>query len=103
MKTRTTLLLLILVVALGVWIKFFESKKPNTAESQRQAGNVLNFDRDKLEGIGTQNGDNRIGLEREKGKRRRTEPVQNQGAADAAENQMLRPGRQETCRQQTGR
>ncbi len=67
MKTRTTLILLILAVALGVWIKFFESKKPNTAEAQRQAGNVVNFDREKLEGIAIQNGDDRIEL------RRRTE------------------------------
>ena len=57
MKTRTTLILLLLVVGLGVWIKFFESKKPNTAETQRQAGNVVNFDREKLDGIVIQNGD----------------------------------------------
>ncbi|HMJ05902.1 MAG TPA: DUF4340 domain-containing protein, partial [Chthoniobacterales bacterium] len=86
MKTRTTLLLLVLVVALGVWIKFFESKKPNTAESQRQAGNVLNFDRDKLEGIMIQNGDARIALQREKGKWRLTEPVKDQADAAAVDN-----------------
>ena len=48
MKTRTTIILLLLVIGLGVWIKFFESKKPNTEEAQRQAGNVVNFDREKL-------------------------------------------------------
>ena len=30
MKTKTTLLLLAVVVALGVFIKFYESKGPNT-------------------------------------------------------------------------
>jgi hypothetical protein len=83
MKTRTTLILLLLVIGLGVWIKFFESKKPNTEEGQRQAGNVINFDREKLEGITIQNGDERIELRREKGKWRLTAPVKDQ--ADSAE------------------
>ena len=59
MKTRTTLILLLLAVGLGLWIKFFESKQPNTAEARREAGNVVNFDRDKLEGITIQNGDDK--------------------------------------------
>jgi hypothetical protein len=54
MKTRTTLILLILAVGLGVWIKYFESQRPSTVEAQRQAGNVVNFDREKLEGIAIQ-------------------------------------------------
>lgn len=83
MKTRTTLILLVLVIGLGVWIKFFESKKPNTEEAQRQAGNVVNFDREKLEGIMIQNGDDRIELRRENGKWRLTAPVKDQ--ADGAE------------------
>ena len=72
MKFRSTIILLVLAVALGVWIKYFESKKPNTAETQRQAGNVLNFDREKLEGIVIENGDDRIELERKKGSWRLT-------------------------------
>src|SRR5690242_1943592 len=83
MKTRTTVLLLLLVIGLGVWIKFFESKKPNTDEAQRQAGNVVNFDREKLEGITIQNGDDRTELRRENGKWRLTAPVKDQ--ADSAE------------------
>jgi hypothetical protein len=71
MKTRTTLILLVIAIALGVWIKFFESKQPNTEEARRQAGNVVNFDREKLEGITIQNGDDRIELRREAGKWRR--------------------------------
>jgi len=78
MKTRTTLVLLLLVIGLGVWIKFFESKKPNTEETQRQAGNVVNFDREKLEGISIQNGEDKIVLKREQGKWRLTEPVNDQ-------------------------
>ena len=75
MRTRTTFLLLLLAVGLGVWIKFFESRKPNTAEAQRQAGNVVNFDREKLEGLTIQNGDDRIELRRQNGKWRLTAPV----------------------------
>ena len=86
MKTRTTLLLLILTVGLGLWIKYFESKKPNTAEAQREAGNVVNFDREKLEGIVIQNGDDRIELRRQNGKWRLTEPVKDQADGAAVDN-----------------
>ncbi len=86
MKTRTTLLLLILVIALGVWIKFFESKKPNTVEAQRAAGNVVNFDREKLEGISIQNGDDRIKLRRQEGKWRLTAPVKDQADSAVVDN-----------------
>ncbi len=86
MRTRTTMLLLIVVIALGVWIRFFESKKPNTVESRREAGNVLNFDRDKLTGIKIQNGDDRIELQRQNGKWRLTAPVKDQADAAAVDN-----------------
>src|SRR5450432_3156170 len=86
MKTRTTLILLLLVVSLGAWIKFFESKKPNTDEAARRAGNVVNFDREKLDGIMIQNGDDRIELHRQNGKWRLTEPVKDQADGAAVDN-----------------
>ena len=86
MKTRTTLILLILVIALGVWIKFFESKQPGTDEARRQSGNVVNFDREKLEGIVIQNGDDRIELHREAGNWRLTAPVKDQADSAAVDN-----------------
>ncbi len=86
MKTRTTLLLLVLVIALGVWIKFFESKKPNTAAAKREAGNVVNFDREKLEGITIQNGDERIELRQQAGKWRLTAPVKDQADGAVVDN-----------------
>jgi hypothetical protein len=85
-KIRTTLILLGLVIAVGVWIKFFESKQPNTVESERQAGNVLNFDRDKLSGIVIKNGDDRVALQLTNGKWRLTAPVQDQADASAVDN-----------------
>jgi hypothetical protein len=86
MKTKTTLILLVIAIALGVWIKFFESKQPNTEETLRQAGNVVNFDREKLEGITIQNGDDRIELRQEAGKWRLTEPVKDQADSAAIDN-----------------
>ncbi|MEP6821283.1 MAG: DUF4340 domain-containing protein [Chthoniobacterales bacterium] len=83
MKYKTTLILLCLVTALGVWIKFYESQRPNTEEAKRRAGNLLNFDRDKLEGVEIQNGEDTITLRRAKGKWRVEAPIQDQ--ADAQE------------------
>jgi hypothetical protein len=75
-----------LAVGLGVWIKFFESKKPSTAEAQREAGNVVNFDREKLEGITIQNGDDRIELRRQDGNWRLTAPVKDQADGAVVDN-----------------
>lgn len=86
MKTRTTLILLILAIGLGVWIKFFESKKPNTVQARQEAGNVVNFDREKLEGITIQNGDERIELRRQHGKWRLTAPVKDQADSAVVDN-----------------
>ncbi len=86
MKSRTTLLLLAVVVAVGVWIKFFESKGPNTEEANRRAGQVMNFERDKLEGIQIANGDDRIELRRIEGKWRLEAPIRDQADQFAIDN-----------------
>ena len=84
MKLKTTLVLLTVVVAVAVFIKFFESKRPNTEEATRQAGNVLNFDRDKLEGIIIQNGDDKTELRLRDNKWRVESPIK-----DLADNGAL--------------
>ncbi|MEP6699037.1 MAG: DUF4340 domain-containing protein [Verrucomicrobiota bacterium] len=86
MKTKTTLLLLTSVVALGVYIKFYESKRPNTIEAQRQAKNIVNFQRDKIDGILIQNGDDKIELRRRDRKWRIETPVKDQADGGAIEN-----------------
>ena len=78
MKTKTTLILLALAVAGGLYIKFFESKRPNTEEAQRQAQNVLNFDRQKVDGIVIQNGDDKTELKRQENKWRLEAPIKDQ-------------------------
>jgi hypothetical protein len=75
MKTRTTLILLVVVVAVAAYIRFYERDRPNTVEAKRQAQNVVNFDRDKLESIVIQNGDDRIELRRQDRKWRIETPI----------------------------
>ncbi len=86
MKTKTTLILLILAVAVGFFIKFYESKLPNTEEAKRQAGNVINFERENLEGIVIQNGDDRIELKNQDQKWRIEAPFKDQADRGAVEN-----------------
>src|SRR3954471_24050697 len=86
MKTKTTVILLIVAVAVGLYIKFYESKGPNTEEAKRQAGNVINFDRDTLEGIVIQNGDDRIELKKQNLKWRIEAPFKDQADRGAVEN-----------------
>src|SRR2546421_13013838 len=86
MKTKTTLLLLIVAVAVALWIKFYESKGPNTEETKRLAGNVVNFERDALEGIVIQNGDDRIELRKQDQKWRHRAPFKHQTHRGAVEH-----------------
>jgi hypothetical protein len=86
MKTKTTLLLLIVAVAVGLWIKFYESKGPNTDEGKRLAGNVINFEREGLEGIVIQNGDDRIELRKQDQKWRLEAPFKDQADRGAVDN-----------------
>lgn len=86
MKSKTTLILLAVVVAVAVYIKFYESTRPNTVEAKRQSQNVVNFDREKLEGIVIQNGDERVELRRKENKWRVEAPVQDQADNAAIES-----------------
>ena len=86
MKTKTTLLLLTVVVALGVYIKFYESKRPNTVEARQQAQNMVNLDREKLDEIVIQNGDDKIELRRQDRKWRIEAPFKDQADTGAIEN-----------------
>jgi hypothetical protein len=87
MKTKTTLFLLAVVVALGLYIKYYESQRPNTEEARRQAQNVLNFDRDKLDRIVIENGDDKIELRRQDKKWRLDAPFKDQ--ADSGTIELL--------------
>jgi Domain of unknown function (DUF4340) len=86
MKTKTTVLLLIVAVAVALYIKFYESKGPNTEEAKRQQGNVVNFERDALEGFVIQNGDDRIELKKQDQKWRIEAPFKDQADRGTVEN-----------------
>ena len=78
MRTKTTLILFAVVVAVACWIIFYEKDRPNTEEAKRQAGNVVNFERENLEGILIQNGDDKIELRRTDNKWRLEAPIKDQ-------------------------
>jgi hypothetical protein len=86
MKTKTTLILLAVVLGLGLYIKFYESKGPNTEEAKRQAQNVINFERDALEGIVILNGDDKIELRKQDQKWRIEAPFKDQADRGIVEN-----------------
>ena len=88
MKLKTTLVLFIVVAALAAFIKYYESKRPGTDEAARQAGNVLNFDRDTLDGIIIQNGEDKTELRRSDSKWRVESPIKDQ-ADNAAVSTLI--------------
>ncbi len=81
MKTRTTLILLALAIAGSCWVIFYEKDRPNTEESQRRAQNVVNFERDQVDGIVIENGDDKIELRRAGDKWRLEAPIKDQADA----------------------
>jgi hypothetical protein len=86
MKTRTTVLLLLAGVALAAYIKFIESKGPNTLEAIQRRQNVVNFDRENLDGIVIQNGDDKIEFKRQDKKWRIETPFKDQADSTAMES-----------------
>ena len=75
MKLRTTLILLAIALAGFAYIKFYESKKPGTEEAARQSHNVVNFNREKIEGVVIQNGDDKIEIRSHDNKWRLETPI----------------------------
>jgi hypothetical protein len=61
-------------------------KKPSTGEAKRQAQNVVNFDRSKVDGIIIQNGDEKIEIRRRDNKWRLEIPIKDQADAALVEN-----------------
>ena len=84
MNWKTTTTLLVIVVALGLYIRFYESKRPGTEEAEQQAKNVVNFTPDKIDGILIQNGDQKIDLRRRDKKWQLETPVK-----DRADNSQI--------------
>ena len=89
MKWKTTLILLAIVIAVGAYIKFVEPNRPDTAEAQRRAQNVLNFDREKINGIAIWNGDDKIELRKIDNKWRLESPIKDQADNSLINNLLM--------------
>src|SRR5207237_10538409 len=89
MRFRTTLVLFALAAAIFVFIKFYESKRPNTEEANRRAQNLINFERDKIDGVVIQNGEDRIELKRADKKWRLESPVKDLADGSTVDSLLL--------------
>jgi hypothetical protein len=86
MNWRTTIVLAIIALGVFVYLRFFEIKQPTTEEAKRQAQNVVNFDRSKINGIVIQNGDEKIEMQHRDNRWRLETPIKDQADASLIEN-----------------
>jgi hypothetical protein len=86
MNWRTTLILAAVVLGVFAYLRFFEMKQPSTQEARRQAQNVVNFDRNKVDGVIIQNGDEKIEIRRRDNKWRLETPFKDQADGALVEN-----------------
>ena len=84
MNWKTTLVLAAIALGVFAYFRFVELKQPGPEEAARQAQNVVNFDRDKIDGIVIQNGDDKIDLRRHDNKWRLEMPIK-----DQADNSLI--------------
>jgi hypothetical protein len=86
MNWRTTVVLAAIALGAFVYLRFFELKQPGTEEARRQRQNVVNFDRDKIDGIVIQNGDEKIELRRRDNRWRLETPIKDQADSSLIDN-----------------
>ena len=89
MKPKTTLILLVITAALFTYVFFVERKIPDTREATRQAGKMITFDREKIDGIIIQNGDDKIDIRRHDKKWRLETPIKDQADSSSIDNLLL--------------
>ncbi len=86
MNWRNTLILAVIALAGFAYFRFFEMKRPSTEEAKRQAQNVVNFDRNKVDGIVIKNGDQQIEIRRRENKWRLETPIKDQADGALVDN-----------------
>jgi len=89
MRWKTTLILAVIAITVAAYIKFYESKRPGTEEAKRQAQNVINFNREKIDGIVIQNGDDKIDMRRHDNKWRLEIPIKDQADSSLINNLLF--------------
>ena len=80
------MVLAVIVLAVFAYFRFFELKQPSTEEAKRQAQNVVNFERAKIDGVVIQNGDDKIEMRRRDNKWRLETPIKDQADRSVIEN-----------------
>ena len=86
MNWRTTLVLAAITLGVLAYLRFVEMKQPSTEEAKRQAQNVVAFDRNKINGIVIQNGDEKIEMRRRDNRWRLETPIKDQADNSLIEN-----------------
>jgi Domain of unknown function (DUF4340) len=86
MNWKTTIVLAAIALGVFVYLRFFELKQPGTEEARRQAQNIVNFDRDKIDGIVILNGDEKIELRRRDNRWRLETPIKDQADSSLIDN-----------------
>src|SRR5436853_943448 len=89
MKWKTTLVLFVIAAGVFAYLFFVERNRPGTEEATRQAQNVVNFSRDKVNGIVIQNGDDQIDIRRRDDKWRLEIPVKDQADGSVVKSFLL--------------
>jgi len=89
MKWKTTLILFVIAAGVFAYLFFIERNRPGTAEAARQSQNVLNFSREKIDGVVIQNGDDKIDIRRRDDKWRLEIPIKDQAAGSLVNNLLL--------------
>ncbi len=89
MKWKTTVILLVIAAGVFAYLYFVERNRPGTEEAARQSQNVLNFSREKIDGVVIQNGDDKIEIRRHDDKWRLETPIKDQADASLVNNLLL--------------
>src|SRR6267143_1293718 len=86
MKWKTTLILFLIAAAVWAYLFFVERNRPGTVEATQRAQNVVNFSRDKINGLVIQNGDDKIDIRRHDDKWRLEVPIKDQADGSVVNN-----------------
>src|SRR5437588_3035191 len=83
MKWKTTLALFVIAAGVFAYLVLIERNRPGTEEATRQSLSVVNFNRNKIDGVIIQNGDDKIDIRRHDDKWRLETPIKDQADASA--------------------
>src|SRR5438045_2831247 len=89
MKWKTTLVLFVTAAGVFAYLFFVERNRPGTEEATRQAQNILKLKTEKIDGVVSQNGDDKIDIRRHDNKWRLETSIKDQADASLVNNLLL--------------